>query len=741
MHKYELSIRDYWRIVKKRRGIIILTALIFAVATLAVTFIQRPKPVYTATASVKVDRSTSITGLFIEVLSVPTGDTLATQALIIKSAPVLEKVAKELGLIPRESVLDEAHTAEKYGKIILELQNKIKTEQEGNTSIINVTASSDEPGMARKIANLVVEKYREESILSRNRQIFEAKKFIEEQLTIVEQGLRTAEDSLNSFKRKRGIVSISDEQKDELERLSGLESGKEKLDLDIKENEYSLNLLKEGKSITDKSMARLFADADPYQSVISKLNARVSELLLERDNLLIGLTPAHPQVREVDAKIANVRAELASQLESKRNTLLKKRELISADIAGLKGGLQMLPAAAMELSRLERDVKINQELFSLLKTKYQEALIKEAERVEEVSVIRNAIEPTVPKNPPRTFAKGALGLTLGVIFGLVFAFVFESLDTSIGTIEDVEEFLGIPVIGVIPNLNTGDVSDFLKDNYRIAGDWKLRVYQSLISHFMPRSVAAECYRSLRTNVLFTATEKNLKSIMVTGSSVREGKTITALNLAIVLAQVGKRVLLIDADFRNPSIHQYFGLEREPGLSNVILGNISWQEAVRTITDIMLGDIEVDDLMATPGMDNINIVTSGLHVTQPSEFLNSSRLPNLLEEMKKAYDFVIIDAPPVLPVADAVILGNKVDGIFMIYEAGKVARNALKRTKFLLENVGANILGVILNNLSAESSPDFHQGGMYRYYSERRAESKKLSNRVASLKRKIKSERR
>ncbi|HEX8949353.1 MAG TPA: polysaccharide biosynthesis tyrosine autokinase [Dissulfurispiraceae bacterium] len=741
MHKYELSIRDYWRIVKKRRGVIILTALIFAAATLAVTLIQRPKPLYTATASVKVDRSTSITGLFIEVLSVPTGDTLATQALIIKSAPVLEKVAKELGLIPREGVLDEAHTAEKYGKIILELQNKIKTEQEGNTSVINVTASADEPGMARKIANLVVEKYREESILSRNRQIFEAKKFIEEQLTIVEQRLRTAEDSLNGFKRSRGIVSISDEQKAELERLSGLESGKEKLDLDIKENEYNLNLLKEGRSISDKSMARLFADADPYQSVISKLNARMSELLLERDNLLIGLTPAHPQVREVDAKIANVRAELASQLESKRSALLKKKELMSADIAGLKGGLQMLPAAAMELNRLEREVKINQELFSLLKTKYQEALIKEAERVEEVSIIRNAIEPTVPKNPPRIFAKGALGLVLGVIFGLVFAFVFESLDTSIGTIEDVEEFLGTPVIGVIPNLNTGDVSDFLKENYRIAGDWQFRVYQSLISHFMPRSIAAECYRSLRTNVLFTATEKSLKSIMVTGSSVREGKTITALNLAIVLAQVGKRVLLIDADFRNPSIHQYFGLEREPGLSNVILGNISWQEAARTITDIMLGDIEVDDLMATPGMDNINIVTSGLHVTQPSEFLNSSRLPNLLEEMKKAYDFVIIDAPPVLPVADAVILGNKVDGIFMIYEAGKVARNALKRTKFLLENVGANILGVILNNLSAESSPDFHQGGMYRYYSERRAESKKLSDRVASLKRKIKSERR
>lgn len=720
MHKYELNLRDYWRVIKKRRNIIILTAVVIPLLTIAVTLSQRPAPVYEAVASVKVERSTSLTGLFMEVLSVPSGDNLATQTLIIKSFPVLEKVAKEMGLVPLDISFDGKQPVEKYARILTELQGRIKSEQEGNTNIINLTVSSDDPKTAQKIANLVIEKYKEENTLSKNRQIFEAKKFIEEQLVVVESRLRTAEDALNGFKRKKNVISISDEQRAVLDRYMGLEGSKEKIDMDTKELEFNLNRLRSGKSLTEKATSRLFTDTDPS---ISGLNARLNDLLLEKNNMLIGFQPIHPQVKELDAKISNVRDELATQLDAKRNAMIKRKELLSSEMSKLKGGVSLLPSTAMEINRFEREVKINQELFSLLKTKYQEALIKEAEKVEEVSIIKRATEPEAPKNPPRTLANTMLGLIIGVIFGLVFAFVFESLDTSIGTIEDVEEFLGIPVIGVVPHIHTGDVNDFLKEKYQIANDREKRIYQTLISHFMPKSIAAECYRSLRTNVLFSAVEKSLKSIMITSSSVKEGKTLTAINLAITLAQVGKRVLLIDADFRNPSVHYYFGIEKEPGFSNVILGNTTWQEVTKNITDIMLGEIKVDDLMVTPGMDNISLITCGLVVTQPSEFLNSTKVPDIIKEMTANYDFVIFDAPPVLPVADALILGNKVDGVFMIYEVGRIARNALKRTTFLLENVKARILGIVLNNLSAEASPDFYHGGMHRYYKEDRKPEK------------------
>jgi succinoglycan biosynthesis transport protein ExoP len=211
-----------------------------------------------------------------------------------------------------------------------------------------------------------------------------------------------------------------------------------------------------------------------------------------------------------------------------------------------------------------------------------------------------------------------------------------------------------------------------------------------------------------------AAEKKLRSIMITSSSPNEGKSMTSINLAITLAQNGKRVLLMDGDFRSPVLHHYFGLEKEPGLSNVILGNTPWQEAVKGLVDIMIGKFSVDDVTGIPGLDNINVLTSGLPLTQPVEFLNSIRMTHLIKEVSENYDLVILDAPPVLPVADAIVLGSKVDGVFLVYEVGKVGRSSLKRAKSMLENVGAKVFGVILNNLRPESSPDFYQGA-YRYY--------------------------
>lgn len=556
MKQYELSIRDYWRIIKKRWRIIVITALVFQIVTVAVTVVQKKEALYNATASVRVERSTSTVGLFVEVLSVSSGDPISTAGLMIKSYAVLEKVAKADGLIPRDAAPDN----EKYGKIISELQGRIKTEQEGNASIIDVTISSSDPKEAERLANLVVEKYKEENILLKNRQIFEAKKFIEEQLKTVESRLKTAEDALNTYRTAKDIVSISDEEKNTLDRFSKMESEKDRLDMAMKEYEYYLDVLREGKAIPVQAKPRPYTEGDATTGIIARLNARLSELMLERDNLLIGFTPAHPQVKDVDDKILNVRTELMYQIQAKLRTVQSMKESNLAAMGNLRGKLYELPPTAMEVNRLEREIKIDQDLFSLLRTKYQEVLIKESEKVEEVSIIKRATEPTERINPPKTFQNAMLGLVLGGIFGIVFVFVLESLDTSIGTIEDVELFIGIPVIAVIPKLDTADVTDFLQETYKIEGD-QIKKYLRLISHFMSNSIPAECYRSLRTNIFFDTAEKNLKSLMITSSSGGEGKSLTVLNLAIVLAQAGKRVLIVDADLRNPNIHLDFGLGR------------------------------------------------------------------------------------------------------------------------------------------------------------------------------------
>lgn len=732
MQKYELNLRDYWRIIKKRRYIVLVSAVVFPVITFAFTVAHRPPPVYESTASVRVERSMSLTGLFVESLTVPSGDMLATQALIIKSFPILEKVAKEMGLIPRDTSPDKIYATAEYSRTLSDMQGQIKTQIEGNTNIINITVSSGSPDTAQKLANLVAEKYREENILLRNKQVFEARKFIEEQLAIVESKLRTSEEELNNYKRKGEIISISDEQKAAIDRMSGIEKDSDTIDRELKETDYQLTILKKGEMIPRDSSGRLFSNT---QDIVTRLNDKMADLMLERDNLLISYLPAHPLVIEVDEKIANVRSEVIAELESKRNALAKNREALSAELMGLRRSTAVLPATAMDLSRIERDVKINQDLVSLLKTKYEEALIKEAEKVEEVSIIKRSTEPIIPKSPPKVFLNTLLGMIIGIVFGLISAFVFETFDTSIGTIEDVEEFLKLLVIGVIPNLNTGDVNNYLQERYGLSDEYKMTGYKALISHFMPKSIVAESYRTLRTNALFMASEKKVKNIAITSSSTGEGKTITAINLAITMAQVGKRVLLIDVDFRNPGIHHYFGLEKEPGLSDIILGNKTWQDVVQNITDLMMGGIKVDDLMAFPGLDNINIITSGHSPAFPSEFLNSPVVPKLLNELSENYDFIICDAPPVLPVADAIILGSKVDGVFLLYKIGTVSRYGLRRAKLLIENIGATVLGVILNDVKPESSPDFTQWNYYYDIKEKKlgkAGKQSAGDRVTSL---------
>mgnify|MGYP005850902579 CR=1 FL=1 len=712
MAHYELNILDYWRILRKRKTIVVLTTDLVGVITFMTTLIMKPRPLYEATASVKVERVTTMAGLFTEVFTYPSGDNLATQALVIKGFPVLEKVAKSLKLIPSDIPSERVMTSEAYLRILADLQSRITTEQEGNTNIINVTAVADSPREAKDIANLVVEKYREESILSRNRQVFEAKRFIEDQLKEVDARLKESEERLNTFKEAHDVVSLTDEQRILLERFSSLEGERDKTLREVKEVQYQMDLLRGGKAIPPERMGRIFTGEET--SPIGRLNVKLSELLIERDNLLINLLPQHPQVKEVDKKIANLRDEMLNQLKTKLNGLTKRLEFTDSEMARLNKRIEGFPRAAVELSRLERDVKVNNDLYTMLKSRYQEVLIREAEKVEEVSIVRTALEPTAPKNPPRTVANTALGVFIGLVFGLVFAFIFESMDTSIGAIEDVEEFLKTPVLGVIPNIDRGEVATLLKVSRPDLKDKDVGGYLDLISHFIPDSIASEGYRSLRTNVMFLGTDSDIRTMMVTSSSPTEGKTITTLNLAITIAQMGRRVLLVDADFRNPVIHERFGLDRAPGLSDAILGNYRWEDVVRNITDIMLGGWKVEDVLTTPGLDNISIITSGTYITQPSEFLNSSKVIDIIKGMRENYDFVLFDTPPVLPVADAVILGGKMDGVLIVYKVGSVARSALKRAKFVLDSVGAKVLGLVLNGLKPEVSPDFYHVS-YQYH--------------------------
>jgi len=307
------------------------------------------------------------------------------------------------------------------------------------------------------------------------------------------------------------------------------------------------------------------------------------------------------------------------------------------------------------------------------------------------------------------------------------AFVTESLDTSIGRIDDIEGVIKVPVLGIIPSTSLEKGKKFFK--FKLTKKEKTQekgqLYNRLVVLFDPTSVAAEAYRTLRTNLDLIGLKKNGKSVVITSSAPQEGKTQTLCNLAVAMAQAGQKVLIVSSDFRKPMIYKLFGLPKSPGLADVLIGNISWKKAVNTATDMLLsGELEYERIIKTRGIENLHIMTCGERTPNPAELLSFPEMDNLIQELKLNYDVILFDSPPILPVSDSAILGAKTDGVILVYQAGKISKYALLRAKTQLENVKVKILGVVINNLKAQFIEDVTPYQKYRYYGYHGEKSKK-----------------
>ena len=709
MAQYDLNIRDYWRIIRKRKLVIAVIVAVIVVFSYGFARFKEPRPLYKAGSAIKIESRSKLTGGF----WVPPED-ITTHAYSVTSFPVILLTAQKMGLVPRDVTMNDVRASKAYFAVVQELKSKVSAQQEPGTNIINITVIDKAAETAAVIANALAAAYQDYDVSQANQKLNETRLFIEQQMDQTALKMKQAETELQRFKEENAIFSI-DTQTQELLRL-------------YSEARRDLDAVTEDRKWIEKTQALFDADTiESYETIAEilfpggrkdalfpTLQQRFEQLRLERGELLLQFTAEHPQVKAIEGKIRTVIDEAGNQLETRRVFLLKQEEKLAERERELLVKSNRLPENAQKLAKLQRNVGLADKMYAQLQEKQQNLLIQESGTMAEVSIVKPAIVPTEPFNIPSKLMIIFTGLILGLMVGFVGAFALEAFDTSMGTIEDLEGLLKVSVLGVIPSM-------FLeKREPRPEGEPGEEAKADLIVHFDPKSLAAEAFRTLRTNVQFLSLEKKMKSFIVTSSYLREGKTLNCVNLAVSLAQNGHRVLLVEADLRRSSIHKVFGLNREPGLTDYVMDNCGIEEITNTISDIMTGDLEIDDVLKTPGLDNLHVITAGTKPENPSEILNSEQFKVFVRTVYPNYDFIIIDVPPALPVADASQVSTLVDGVILVYTAGRIARSVLKRAKDMLTAVNANVVGVILNSVRPEIGPEYLKYHSKYYYSEAEA---------------------
>ncbi|MFZ1640251.1 MAG: polysaccharide biosynthesis tyrosine autokinase [Candidatus Contendobacter sp.] len=717
----ELNLRELWQVVVKHRWTILIFTLIVVTAVVTATYLMTP--IYRASLTLQIDREDIKIMKMGEVEPVEGGwgsqDYYQTQYELLKSRSLALRVINQLGLadlpppppsplaqfkqwltdwLPKTDDAKPEPPSEnaRIEGIISGFLGDLTVEPVRNSRLVKLHYNSPNPRQAAAILNAVAKSYINLNLERRFDASSYARNFLQERLQQVKVKLEDSERQLVDFARQQGIISVDDKQSIVTQSLSATnvalsEAEKKRITAEAAYRQMNATRGQGASQILDSKTIQTLKETK------AKLEAQY------QDNLSI-YKPAYPtmvqlrnQIGQLDSlinqEIASIRGAVAATYESAR----AEETLLRASLDQIKKDVLELQNRSIQFNILRREVDTNRQLYDGLLQRFKEVGVAAGVGTNNISIVDEAKTPVWPYKPNLRL-NALLALVLGLLGGVGLAFLFEHLDDTFRRPEELEKLLGLPVLGVIPMTQPARGEDRP---------------MALAGHDDPRSAFAEAYRSVRTALQFSTASGVPRLLTVTSAMPGEGKTTTSLSLAIQFAQAGKRTLLIEADLRKPSLHRALRLDNQVGLTNYLAG----------------GEAQPVDIAKPTDIPNLFVIPSGPLPPNPAELLSSARMIELLTLAAGKFDQVILDSPPLLGLADALIIGNLCEGTLLTVEMGATPRGYVQGALKRLRGARVHVLGAILTKLEARAGAYGYYRSYYYYhtdyYGEAPSDAKKL----------------
>ncbi len=704
------ALREYLRVLIKRKWIV-LSCLVVVFGVVAVSTL-RSTPIYEAVGSIAINRPDPMT-MNLKDSSAgwayydPTE--LDTEVRILKSDLLALQVIRQLDIDKRPEFggngQKSANTLElttdalqpdsaRTSALLSGFKGALAVTLVPNTRIVEIRYRSADKNLAARVVNTLINTYVEQNFKTRYESTMQKSDWLSKQLVDLQMQVETSQEKLVKYQKEHSIFGTDEKQNIITSKLDELNKELTAAESERIEKQSIYEFMQSGQQEGGSAALGVTGDQGA-NSLLERLRGQQADLRIQVAQLSSQFGPAYPRVVQLNSQLKEINTQIGVEakkiLERAHNeylAALEREKMLRSALDKQKQEANSLNESAIEYTLLKRDVDTNRSLYEGLLEKLKEAGVSAGLRSSNVQNVDRARAPMAPSEPniPRNLSFAfALGLTTGI--GL--AFLIEGMDNTVRTPEQAQIVSGLPSLGMIP-LGSKHSGNGVARRLALATS---KEAIELVTQSRPQSQMAESYRALRTSLLLTSLGAPPRLILVTSALPQEGKTTTSINTAIVLAQKGVRVLLIDADLRRPSIHKTLGMGPRVGLSNVLTGTATLQQCV----------------IHSTLLPSLYILPAGTPPPNPAELLASMNMKSILAELREQYDHVVIDTPPTLSVTDAVVMATCADSVVLVIRSGHTTKQALRRSRELLGRVNARVSGVLLNAVDL-ASPDY-----YYYY--------------------------